>query len=134
MSGFLHDVAGASLPVAIVVLILTAAARAAVWARVDKAAAERIAREYAEALSTWCLILLAIHTAALGASGRARALSVALALALGAAAVMLRPGGALHHTIPAEPEAQPDAPAVRPPSPAGSLWARRVAEDSPTYR
>jgi TctA family transporter len=121
VTAFLRDVAGASLPVAIVLLILAATARAAIWAQLDHAPAQRVARRYLEPLGTWCLIAVAIHTVALSAAGDAGVLTLALALGLGAGAVLLRPKES--------PRVEPEAPLVAEPraapTPAGSLWARR---------
>ena len=90
MTAFLHDVARAALPVAIGLLTCAAAAAAVLWSRFDDAQAQRLARQYLEPLSTWCLVALATHTLALGAAGEASVLSLVLPLALGAAAVLLR--------------------------------------------
>jgi hypothetical protein len=53
MSAFMHDVARASLPVAIALLAFTVVARAALWA--DDPALVRVGRQYVEPLSVWCL-------------------------------------------------------------------------------
>jgi len=104
MTTFMHDVARAALPVAIGLLTCTAAAAAVLWSRFDDAQAQRLARQYLEPLSTWCLVALATHTLALGAAGEASVLSLVLPLTLGAVAVLLRsvPGSAAR-SAPAEP-------------------------------
>jgi len=90
MTAFAHDVARASLPVAIGLLALAVTAAAALWAPVDDARALRLARQYLEPLSTWCLIALGAHVVARGAAGELDVLSLALPLVLGAAAAVLR--------------------------------------------
>ena len=80
--------ARAALPVAIALLVLTAAARAVLWMRIDEL--QGVARQYIEALGTWCLIALATYMLAASAAGDAGALSLAVSLALGAAAMLLR--------------------------------------------
>ena len=67
----MHDAARAALPVAVALLVFAAFARGVLWAQIDDPAAERIAREYAEPLATWCLIALAAHVLALTAAGDA---------------------------------------------------------------
>src|SRR5215210_4911502 len=121
MSAFLADVARASLPVAIVLLVLAAAARGVVWAELDHAEARRVARRYLEPLATWCLVAVGVHVLALGAAGDADLLSLVLPLGAGAAAVALRSAGETDHVPEAQPGAAPAAPAA--PSPGGSLWA-----------
>jgi len=124
MTAFMHDVARASLPVAIGLLILAGTARAALWARVDDERARRLAAQYLEPLATWSLVALATHTLALGLAGEAGALSVALPLALGAAAVMLRVSGEAPERPVATRAAAPPAPATPSADPAaGPLWA-----------
>lgn len=89
MSGFMHDVARAALPVAIGLLVLAATARGVLSAPVDDPPARRLARLYLGPLSTWCLGALAVYTVARGAAGEARVGSFVLPLALGAAAAVL---------------------------------------------
>jgi hypothetical protein len=86
MSGAFHHIAVASLPVAIGLLVLTAVARALV----HHERLGRLACEHLGPLSTWCLILVAVHAVALGAAGDLDAGSVGIALVVGAAAVLLR--------------------------------------------
>ena len=142
MTAFFHDVARASLPVAIALLILAATARAALWARLDDERARRLAAQHLEPLATWCLVALATHTLALGLAGEAGAFPVAVPLALGAAAVMLRASGEAPER-PAMPQAAAVAPApATAPAPApvpatpstdpprGPLWADPVDDES----
>ena len=89
MSAFMHDVARASLPVAIALLAFTAVARAALWA--DDPAVVRIGRQYLEPLSIWCLGAVGVQLFAVVAAGDAGALSLLLPIAMGAAAALLRP-------------------------------------------
>jgi hypothetical protein len=123
MSAFMHDVARASLPVAIALLVFAATARGALWAQIDDAAAQRVAREYLGPLATWCLIAVATHVLALGAAGDVTFLSLAFALVLGAAAMLLRTVSEPEEA-PARPAAAAPAPAPAPtPPPARRLWA-----------
>jgi hypothetical protein len=139
MSDAFHHIAAASLPVAIGLVVLTAIARALV----NDERLGRIAREHIGALSTWCLMLVAVHAVALGGAGALGAGSVGVTLVIGAAAVLLRA------EYGAEEEPDDDAPqwagaarerpatggeaaaAERAPAPAGaspaahSLWAER---------
>jgi len=149
MTAFMHDVARAALPLAIGLLACTAAAAAVLWSRFDDAQAQRLARQYLEPLSTWCLIALATHTLALGAAGEASVLSLVLPLALGAAAVVLRSAADSDtRPAPAEPvrrrgTAPPTPPADAPPAasaahptsapaahPAAPLWADPADDES----
>jgi hypothetical protein len=123
MSAFLHHVAGAALPVAVGLLILAAAARAALWARIT----EPLAQAYLEPLATWCLITVGVDVLAVAAAGDAAVLSFAAPLGVGAAAAALR-------TAPerpaVEPAPQPPAPAAPAPM-AGALWAEPVEVKRP---
>jgi hypothetical protein len=134
MSAFMQDVARASLPVAIALLIAAACARGVLWAQIDDASAQRIAGKYLEPLSTWCLVTLATHVFALGAAGDAGLFSVAVAIAVGIAAVLLRAKRDTDQPRAAKPEVQPTAadatPAARAPSSAGRLWAESVNDAS----
>jgi hypothetical protein len=133
VSGFFHDVARASLPVAIGLLVLTAVARGLLESQLEHVRARAVARQYLAPLSTWCLIAIATYTVALLAAGDAGALSLALALAIGAAALLLRsPDEAPREAeaAPAEREPRPAAPA---PAPAGSLWGAAL-DDEPARR
>ena len=151
MSAFMHDVARASLPVAIALLAFTGVARAALWA--DDPAFVRVGRQYLEPLSTWCLGAVAVHLFAVVAAGEAGALSLLVPIAMGAAAVLLRPSEeATEKTAPrvaaprraSAPAAAPRKPAAAPalPSPpsapaskpvpsapAPSLWVKRVDDE-----
>jgi hypothetical protein len=122
MSDALHHVATASLPVATGLLVLTAVDRAVMWAEVKDERLAHLAREYLGALSTWCLILVAVHAAALGGAGGLDAGSVGVALVIGAAAVLLRSEA---DTAEEEPEDTPEwAVAAREPAAPASrpLW------------
>jgi len=143
MTAFMHDVARAALPVAIGLLTCAAAAAAVLWTRFDDTQAQRLARQYLEALSTWCLVALATHTLALGAAGEASVLSLVLPLALGAAAVLLRtaiesgtrpaaaePVKRRAATPPDATHAPPAAPAAA--HPAAPLWADPADDESAT--
>ena len=121
MTGALHDVARAALPVAIALLGLAAAARAVRWLRIDDAQAQRIASQHLDPLSTWCLVAAAVCTLARGAAGDSL-LALAFPVLIGVAAVLLRTPGETSEPVADEPEAPaPTAPA---PPRAGSLWAR----------
>jgi hypothetical protein len=146
MSAFMEDVARASLPVAIALLAFAAAARAVLWAQFDDAQTQRIARQYAEPLSTWCLIAAGTHLFALSAAGNAGAGSLVVAVGLGAAAALLRATSATTHTqtqsskaAPAEQPTAPPAPASAPtaeprPVPTGRLWADPLDEQPTRQR
>jgi nucleoid-associated protein YgaU len=142
MSAFMHDVARASLPVAIALLAFTAVARAALWA--DDPAFVRVGRQYLEPLSVWCLGAVGVQLFAVVAAGDAGALSLLLPIAMGAAAALLRPSeeaapapaAAPQAASPRKRAAAPSAPAPSPskpvpsaPAPA-SLWVKR-ADDGP---
>ncbi len=131
MTDALHHVTRAALPVAIVLLSFALAARAVLWAQLDHAAARRIASQYVEPLSTWCLIATGVYTLALGLRGDAELVAFVVPVVIGVAAVALRPPG---EPSPAKPEPEPEpaaqAPAsptqqvTRTPIPAGHLWSR----------
>jgi hypothetical protein len=144
MSAFMHDVARASLPVAIALLAFTAVARAALWA--DDPAFVRVGGQYLEPLSVWCLGAVGVQLFAVVAAGDAGALSLLLPIAMGAAAALLRPSeeaapapapaGAPQAAAQRKRAAAPSAPAPSPskpvpsaPAPA-SLWVKR-ADDGP---
>jgi hypothetical protein len=126
MSTFGGDVADAALAVATGLLVGAGAVRATL-SQLDHEPARRLAAEYLEPLSTWCLIALAVHTTALLAAGDIGLLSLSLVLIAGGLAVLLR--------LVDEPEedaaSEPAAPPVVPPVAAGPvsvsdgpLWAR----------
>jgi hypothetical protein len=109
MSAFFGHVAGAALPVAVVLLIAAATARAALWAPLDDAQARRIAQQYLEPLSTWSLVAVATYAVGSFAAGTAGLAALGLTLLLGSAAVLLRhdedatePAGTEPQTPPAE--------------------------------
>ncbi len=91
MNGLLRDIAGASLPVAVGLLILAVAALGVRLGRPGDARAQRLSALYLEPLATWSLVALATRTLALVADGRAGvlAMSVSVSLGLVAAAVLL---------------------------------------------
>ena len=149
MSTFFHDVASATVPVAIVLLLLAAAARVAVWQHIG-GAEERLARAYLEPLALWCLGALAVHVLAVGAAGEAGVVSVGVPVILGVVAALLHPAGeavardaleaderppaaapapaasapaAAPAPAPAEPAAPTAAAGPRAPHPGGALWA-----------
>ena len=129
MTDALHHVTRAALPVAIALLSFALAARAVLWAQLDHAAARRIASQYLEPLSTWCLIATGVYTLALGLRGDAELVAFVVPVVIGVAAVALRPAG---EPSPGEPEPEPAARASAPPAspvtsapiPAGHLWSR----------
>jgi len=136
----MHDVAAASLPVAIGLLALAATAWAIEFAQVSDAT-KRVARQYFEPLSTWCVIALGLHTLAVGAAGEAGVGSLAAPLGLAVAAVLLRSAGAPRNPIAAEREPQrasrpatppppaPDPAGTAAPAPARALWADATADE-----
>jgi hypothetical protein len=134
MTAFLHDAAGASLPVAVGLLALAVAARGVLWAGIDHGPAQRVAERYLDPLALWCLVAVAVHTVALGAAGDADAFSFALPLALGVGAVLVRPGRDTtqrRERVDEPPRAAAPRPTPAPPSPApapepaGRLWTDR---------
>jgi hypothetical protein len=86
----------------------------------------RVAREHLGPLSTWCLILVAVHAVALGGAGELGAGSVGVTLVIGAAAVLLRSeyGADEEESEDDEDDAPRWAVAAREPAPAPSrsLW------------
>jgi hypothetical protein len=142
MTGAAHHIAGASLPVALGLLVLALAARLALWAPADDARLRAAAREYLAPLSAWCLIAAGVYAVALGATGEASALSFAVAAAIAGVAL------ALHapNIKGSDPFIRAPGAAERPePTPAAtanlkgsdpfserSLWAEGDAADSRT--
>jgi TctA family transporter len=120
----MSDIARASLPVAIVLLILTTVAHGALLAPIDDARARLVARRYLEPLSTWCLVALGTHTLALIAAGSAGVFSLVVAVVLGVAAVLLRSVNETNEPAGDEPETFAPAPAAPVPTSTGTLWAR----------
>lgn len=135
MTGLMHHVAIAALPIAIGLVALALGAWGALAAQLDDADTVRLARTYLEPLSTWALVAIGVHALALLAAGDAGGLAVAFALLLAAGAVALRivpaPGQAAVTTPPppAPPRAPGPGPAPLPTGPVapvdGSLWANR---------
>jgi hypothetical protein len=89
MSEFFCHVADAALPVAIGLLVLTAAARGVLWAQLE-GDERRLAQQYLEPLATWCLIASGTYAFAICAAGDAAVLPLAAAIALAGAAFVLR--------------------------------------------
>jgi hypothetical protein len=144
MTAFLHDAAGASLPVAVGLLALAVAARGVLWAGIDHGPAQRVAERYLDPLALWCLVAVAVHTVALGAAGDADAFSFALPLALGVGAVLVRPARDVPEPtertqrpervdqppVTAAPRTTPAPPTPAPaPAPDGRLWTDRGDDD-----
>jgi len=143
----MDDLARASWPVAILLVIFAGTARALLWAQIDDPDALRIARQYLEPLATWCVVAVATHLLALGAAGDLAVTTLMLPLAVGAVAMLLRaqsagPEAAAEAAVtaaapaatraPASPPAPAAAPAPRQaasPAPTGSLWAGREPEE-----
>jgi hypothetical protein len=119
MTAFLHDLAAAALPVAIALLAGALATRAV--------PSSPLARDYLEPLATWSLVAIALHTFTLLAAGDVNGFSLALALALAAGGVAVRPWGAAQER-PADPEPEPvperDVAPLRGAGPGERLWAR----------
>ncbi len=132
MTALFHDIARAALPVAIGLLILTALARALPLARIDDPRVKRIASEYLEPLSTWCLIAAGVYALALGLGGDASLIAFFVPVVIGLGAALLRPAAELPEDEEVEPEpapapapARPEPPAAAPqPASDGALWAR----------
>ena len=134
----MSDVARASLPVAILLLVLAGSARAALWAQLDDPRLARLARQYLEPLSTWCLVAVATNLFAVSAAGKAGVLSLGVPLAVGAAALMLRPAGEEEPAAQAAPERAAARarfadrhPPPPPPARVSSLWVEQ-ADDAAT--
>jgi hypothetical protein len=143
MSGFFHDIARASLPVTIVLLGLAAGAAAVLRSQVDDIDLRRMATEYRDPLSTWCLAAVGVHTVALVLAGDAGGMGLAVALLIAAGAVLVRnvePVALAAPTAVAEPAPgpapvvapEPEPEPVEPPRPVrpseGSLWASRPVD------
>jgi hypothetical protein len=137
MSALLHHISAAALPVAIGLLTATALARVALW--LEDADTRRLARQYLDPLSVWCLVAIGVHAVALAGAGDAGAGSLAIALAIAAAAVWLpwtvsepvaEPRGAPEDAVP-DPLVGEPVPPPEPVRPLGSdeaLWARPAGE------
>jgi hypothetical protein len=130
MSALLDDAARAALIVAVGLLILAAVARGVLWARLDDARAQRLARQYVDPLCTWCFVALAVDLFALGWSNELGAGALAPPLIVGALAALGLWAGEPRAATPAA-EAPAPTPAARPaaPAPARSLWAHHDDED-----
>jgi hypothetical protein len=113
MTSFFDHVATASLPVAVGLLILAAAARAAMWAQVDDERVRRVAARYLEPLATWSVIAALVHAVGLGGSAELSFGGLAIGLAIAFGGVLLRPS--------AEQAAEPEPAATTGP---GGLWSR----------
>jgi hypothetical protein len=125
MTAFFGDVASASLPVAIALLIAAAAACGVLWVEVEHARAERLARLYLEPLSTWCLIALATYVVAHIVSGGGL-LILFLPLGLAVLAGLLRSADETEESAEEPPVVATEPPPTPPaPAPAGTLWASR---------
>jgi hypothetical protein len=124
MTEALHHVTRAALPVAVLLLSFALAARALLWAELDHAPARRIARQYLEPMSTWCLIATGVYTLALALRNDAELIAFVVPVAIAAGAVLLRP--ASERAADEQAEREPVAPAPPPPpAPAeGALWSR----------
>jgi hypothetical protein len=130
MTGFFLDIAHASLPVAIALLILAAAACGAQWAQLDHARAQRLALLYLEPLSTWCLAAVVTYAVALVAAGHTGVLSLVFPVCVGVAALMLRATSEPDEDD--EPALEKEPPASAPPAPVvaptrastGPLWSK----------
>jgi hypothetical protein len=122
-------VAGASLPVAVGLLVLAGGARALLWAPVEDEQARRLGHQYLEPLSTWCVVAVGVHLLALTVAGETEVLALLLPLGTLTGALLLRPSAEQTDDEPSvlEPQEQPAAPVVAPvtrvaAAPA-SLWA-----------
>jgi hypothetical protein len=137
MTGVLHDVARAALPVATALLVCAVAARVALWADLDDERLTYVARQYLRPLSTWCLGAVAVYAITLGGAGEAGAAALALAAGIGAAAVLLRVPDEENGQDEAAPREWPadedierrPAAAARPERQAKAPVARPAAED-----
>ena len=121
MTEALHHVTRAALPVAIALLSFALAARTVLWAQLDHAPARRVASQYLEPLSTWCLIATGVYTLALGLRGDAELVAFVLPVVIGVAAVALRPAP---ERAPDEHTPEPAPSGTPTPVPAGHLWSR----------
>jgi hypothetical protein len=121
MTGALHHVTQAALPVALGLLSLALAARAILWAEIDHAPARRIASRYLDPLCIWCLIATGVYTVALALRNDAELIAFVLPVAIAVGAVLLRPAAERAPDETPEPPPSPTPPA---PSPDGGLWSR----------
>jgi peptidoglycan/LPS O-acetylase OafA/YrhL len=125
MSEFFGHVADAALPVAIGLLVLTAAARGVLWAQLE-GDERRYAQQYLEPLAIWCLIASGTYAFAICASGEAGVLPLGAAIAMAVAAILLRSDETAAEPTPAaeqQREPKPDVPTHgQTPEPTASLW------------
>jgi hypothetical protein len=140
----MHHIAGASLPVCIGLLILTATARAGLWSEISDADLTRISRQYLEPLSTWCVVAAVVNAAAVVLAGDMDLLWLAPPVGAGCAALLLlssaeestEPKAAAKAEPAKEPEPATEPEGASPPPPpvgAGSgLWAK--VDESPQQR
>ncbi len=129
MSGAASHVAAAALPVAAGLLACAAAARAAVWAQVERA--RDVAQEHLEPLTTWCLGAVAVHVLALAAAGDASVAAMVLPFVIAAGALLAswesdrtQPT----RSAPAQMPAASSAVADQTSGPVASLWTDWVED------
>jgi hypothetical protein len=122
MTSLFDHIASASLPVAVGLLILAAAARTVLWVQVDDARVQRVAAQYLEPLATWSVLAILVHAVALGGAGELSFGGLGVALAIAFAGVLLRPSGAPAEALETSPEPAPPAPQPEAPRP-GGLWS-----------
>src|SRR4051794_27477134 len=119
-------IANAAFPVAIGLVLLALIARAA-QSFVDDDQTHRLARDYLEPLTTWCLIATFIYLGAHAAAGSISVWTVVIAAAIGIAAIFCRDSAPTVEDTedePLIPEPAP-APAVAPHRTGGPLWYGR---------
>lgn len=121
--------AGASLAVAVGLVVVAASAWVVLWAQPEDEGRTRAAREHLAPLAEWGLGLLALH-------GVVLILAADTSLASWALVVLLACAAAVIHQPPPAPDEEPEPtkppraapaaePAERAPAPApGSLWAK----------
>jgi hypothetical protein len=112
-------VSGASLGVAIALMLAALVARALMFA--DDRSLRRTAELYVGPLCIWCLVAVAVHGVAMAAAGTVSVGGIVLVFVIVAVAVALDHGDQPQEVVEAEPEPAP------PPAPApsgGSLWSR----------
>ncbi len=130
-----HHVAGASLPVAIALLMLALTSGGLLWARRRGDEKPRSASRYLEPLCTWCLAAVALLTFARLAAGEF-GIWLCLPVALATVALWLlttpeaaHPAEVAPAQVPAPPVAEPPRAVPEAPAPPASLWAERAHED-----
>ena len=118
-------IANAAFPVAIGLILLALIARAA-QSLLDDDQTHRLAREYLEPLTTWCLIATFIYLGAHAAAGDIGVWTVVIAAAIGIAAIFCRDSASTDEDTDDEPYTpEPVAPAAAPPRTGGPLWYGR---------